>query len=501
MQAVQDMEGMHGMAGMAVGDLLPEIILLVGAVVILLVALFTPRRLQAWTAVLALATLAASALATAGLLGGAERLTFADTYAVDGTALWGKLIVLAVTAVVVAFSVDWFREDPRHGEYYTLLLMSALGAALLAGAADLMQLTLAVLLSSATGYVLTAYHRRSRRAGEAAIKYYLLGALTNGAMVYGVVLLFGLAATTTFAGLLARLPAADPLPLVAGVGLVVVGLAFKMGAVPAHAWMPDVADGAPAPVAAFVTAAPKVGALVALARLIVVLPEDGVGWRPLVALLAALTMTLGNVAALWQDDVRRLLGWSAVSQTGYGLMAVVALGRSDLAVPSLLYFLVAYVVANLAAFGVVIALRGRAARADYRGLAARHPWLTVALAVSFLSFVGIPPLAGFAAKLALFAAAIDAGYGWLAILAVVNSVISVAYYGRVLGPAYFEAARDPAGGDPPGHVVGQWAAEPFPMLGVWAAVGVAVCAALLVVLGIGADNLLHAFRASRLLPT
>ncbi|HEX7940618.1 MAG TPA: proton-conducting transporter membrane subunit, partial [Gemmatimonadaceae bacterium] len=215
--------------------------------------------------------------------------------------------------MVIALSVDWFATDPRHGEYYSLLLLSALGAVLLAGAADLMQLTLGVLLSSATGYVLTAYHRRSRRAAEAALKYYLLGALANGAMVYGVVLLFGLAATTTFSGLRARLPGSSALPLIVGTGLVTVGLAFKMGAVPAHAWMPDVADGAPAPVAAFVTVAPKVGALVALARLVAVLPAGDAGWRPLVALLAALTMTLGNVAALWQEDVRRLLGWSAVS--------------------------------------------------------------------------------------------------------------------------------------------------------------------------------------------
>lgn len=512
--AVQDstatgMSGMHGMPDMPLGDVLPEIILLVGVVVILLAALFTPRRVQVWTAALALVVLAAAAAASIALLGGAERLIFADTYAVDGPALWGKLIVFSATAMVVLLSVDWFRTDPRHGEYYTLLLMSALGAVLLAGAADLMQLTLAVLLSSATGYILVAYHRRSRRSAEAAIKYYLLGALTNGAMVYGVVLLFGLVATTTLSGLLARLPTADPVPLVAGAGLVVVGLAFKLGAVPTHAWVPDVADGAPAPVAAFVTAVPKVGALVALARLLAVLPEDGFAWRPLVSLIAALTMTLGNVAALWQDDVRRLLGWSAVSQTGYGLMAVVALGRSELAVPALLYFLAAYALANIAAFGVVVTLRGRAAREDYRGIAARHPWLALALVVSFLSFVGIPPLAGFAAKLALFGAAIDAGYTWLAVLAVANTVVSVAYYGRVLGPAYFDAARTPAAAadaatadaaDAADDSANRNPAGPFAVLGTWAAVGVAISAVALLVLGIWANGLLGAVRLARVLP-
>ena len=499
MPGTTEMPGTVEAHDMPVGDLLPELLLLGGAVVVLLFALFAPRRSQRWAALLALGTLAATVAATIALMGGEDRVTFAGTYVVDGTALWGKLIVAGVTAVIVAYSVDWFDADPRHGEYYALLLLSALGALLLAGAADLMQLTLATLLSSTTGYVLVAYHRRSRRAGEAAIKYYLLGALTNGAMVYGVVLLFGLAATTTFPGLLDRLPGAHAVPLVAGASLVVVGLAFKMGAVPAHAWMPDVADGAPAPIAAFVTAAPKVGALVALARLAVVLPEDGVGWRPLVAVIAALTMTLGNVAALWQDDVRRLLGWSAVSQTGYGLMAVVALGRSPLAVPSLLFFLVAYVLANLAAFGVVVELRGLADRQRYAGLARTRPLLAFALVVSFLSFVGIPPLAGFAAKLALFGAAIDAGYGWLAVLAALNSVVSLAYYARVLGPAYFERPGEPA--EPAEPPRAPSARQGWPaVLGPSAAIGVAVSAAAVVVLGIAADALFAVFALTRLLP-
>ena len=476
---------MSGMGGMPVGDVLPELVLLAGAVGILLFALFAPRRLQRWAAGLALTTAAATTIATIRLLSGPQRLTFADTYAVDGAALWAKLIILAITVIVIALSVDWFSEDPRQGEYYTLLLMSALGAMLLAGAADLMQMTLALLLSSATGYVLTAYHRRSRRVSEAALKYYLLGALANGAMVYGVVLLFGLATTTTFAGLLTGLEGAHSLPLVAATGLVVVGLAFKMGAVPAHAWMPDVADGAPAPVAAFITAAPKVGAVIALARLAMVLPESGVGWRPLVAVLAALTMTVGNVAALWQDDVRRLLGWSAVSQTGYVLMAIVALGRSDLAVPALLYFFVAYTAANLAAFGVVVQLRGQSSRARYAGLAAGHPFLAMALTVSFLSLVGIPPLAGFAGKLALFGATIDAGYGWLAVVAAINTVVSLFYYARVLGPAYFEAAAEPRAA--------------LPTLGRWTAVGVAATAVALVGFGIWAQPLFELFRRATLL--
>lgn len=469
--------------GMPVGDVVPELVVLVGAVVVLVAALFLPRHRQGWCAGLTVAVLGAATVVTLPMLGGGQALTFAGTYAADDAAVWAKLVVVAVTVVAVGLSVEWFRADARQGEYYALLLFSALGAMMLGGAADLMELVLGVLLSSATGYVLAAYHRASARAAEAGIKYYLLSALTNGGMLYGAVILFGLGGTTTLVGLKDGLAGADALGLIVGASLVVVGLALKLGVVPAHAWMPDVADGAPAPVAAFVTAAPKVGALVALARLVQVLPEGGVGWRPLVAVLAAATMTLGNLAALGQDDVRRLLGWSAVSQSGYGLMAVVAVARSPLAVPSLLYFLVAYSLANLAAFGVVVELGGRADRDSYRGLAATHPVLAASLLVAFLSFVGIPPLAGFTAKLALFGAAIDAGYTWLAVLAVANSVVSLAYYLRVLAPSYLETA-----------------ASPLPLVGQSAALATVACAVAVVVTGLAAEPLLHAFHLARALP-
>ncbi len=484
------MEGMEGggMGGMGamdmpVGSVAPEIVLVLGAVVVLGYALFAPRRLQAGSAVLALVTVAASAVASVAMLRGPQTLTFFDTYAADDSAVWAKLIVLAVTAVTIGLSVEWFAGDARHGEYYTLLLLSALGAVVLAGAADLMAVILGVLLSSATGYVLAAYHRTDARSGEAAIKYYLLGALTNGAMVYGAVLLFGLGATTTLLGLAGGLPGADGPALVTGTGLVVLGLAFKLGAVPAHAWVPDVADGAPAPSAAFLTVAPKVGALVALGRLAVTLPEADVGWRVVAAVLAAATMTLGNLAALGQDDVRRLLGWSAVSQSGYGLMAVVALGRSDLAVTSLLYFLAAYAVANLAAFGVVVELRGRTDRASYAGLATARPVLALVLTLSFLSLVGIPPLTGFAAKVLLFSATVDAGYTWLAVLAVANTVLSLAYYLRVLAPSYFQPL-----------------AGPVPVLGRWAGVATVASGLGVVALGVAAEPFLDAVSISRLLP-
>ena len=323
------------------------------------------------------------------------------------------------------------------------------------------------------------------------IKYYLLGALTNGLMLYGAALLFGLAGTTTLRGIGDSLAGSENWVIAVAAGLLALGLVFKMGAVPAHAWMPDVAQGAPLPSAAFLTVAAKVGALVALARLFQVLPESAVAWRPLAAVLAAATMTLGNLAALRQDDVRRLLGWSAVSQTGYALMALVAVGRSPLAVPGLLFFLAAYALGNLAAFGVVARLAGLSQRSAYAGLARSRPALALSLTVAFLSFVGIPPLAGFTGKLVLFGAAIEAGYGWLAALAAANTVLSIAYYARVLGPMYFEEPPAGEAGRPP-RLAGPFAA--------WAAAGTVLSVLSVLTVGLGAEWLLATLAGAPFLP-
>lgn len=465
----------------SLGDIVPELILVSGAIVILLFALAAPKDAQWFAALIAIATCISAAATTVAMFGGRQSPTFFDTYSTDNVALWAKLIVLVATTAVIALSRPWFARDPRHGEYYTLLLLSALGAVLLAGATDLMEIVMAIVLSSATSYVLAAYHRRSKLASEAAMKYFLLAALTSSAMLLGVAMLFGLAGTTTLAGLKDRLPD-NAAAMVIGAALVVTALAFKMGSVPAHAWMPDVAQGAPAPVAAFVTTVPKVGGLVALARLVTVLPE-AMGWRPLVALLAAATMTLGNLAALWQEDVRRLLGWSAVSQTGYALMAVVALGRSDLAIPSLIFFLLAYVLANVAAFGVVVELRGRTDRASYTGLAKAHPLLAISLVIAFLSLIGIPPLVGFTGKLALFTAAIEANYAWLAVVAAINTVVSIFYYARVIAPAYFDPLP-----------------QAVPVLGHWAATATYAATLTVIAAGVAAEPLLDSLGDSLLLP-
>lgn len=469
---------------MPVGDITGEIALVVGAAVVVLFSAFTPRRHQPFAAVLALVTCATSA----ALVGWAmarepQATTFHGTWSLDHVAGWAELVILAVTAVVVLLSPEWFRTDARHGEWYALLLFSAGGAMVMASAADLLELVVGVLLSTVTGYVMAAYHRRSALSVEAGAKYFLIGALANTFLLLGVTLLFGVAGTTTYEHARAGLSAGSPAVLVAVVVLVGVGLAFKVGATPAHQWVPDVAEGAPAPAAAFLTVVPKVGAIVALARLLSLMPDGTVGWRPLAALLAAATMTLGNLAALWQDDVRRLLGWSSVSQAGYALMAVPVVGRSDQALPALVFFVAAYAAAQVAAFGVVVELRGRTDLGDYRGLARRRPLIATALVLALLSLVGVPPLAGFAGKLLLFTATIDGGYAWLAALAVGNTVVSLFYYLRVVAPLSFD--RAPA---------------PVPVLGRWAALGTATATAVVVGLGLGPEGLLDALDGARLVP-
>lgn len=449
---------------MPVADLGPEIALITGAISALLLAIVLPQRLLGWCLAPALGALAVAAFWALAQANEA-RLTFSGTWALDGLTLWARGMIVVATALCLALAPRWFADDRRHGEFYTMTLFSALGAVAMAGAADLMQLVMAVLLSSVTGYVLAAWHRDWALSVEAGMKYFLIGALANALLVIGVILLMGMAGTSDYAALTGA-DVSSPLALT-GLALIVAGLAFKLGAVPGHAWMPDVAEGAPVPAAAFLTVVPKIGAALALYRLVHLFP-DAEMLRPLIAALSVLTMTLGNLAALWQEDVRRLIGWSSVSQSGYALMAVAVADLAPRALPSLIWFLAAYALANVTAFAVVAHLRGRTALSDYKGLARTQPGMAAALIVAFLSLVGIPPLIGFVGKLGLFLVTIDGGYTWLAIAAALNTVVSLFYYARVIAPMYFA----PPEGDAP------------VTLGMASGTVAVLCAAALVGLGI-----------------
>lgn len=417
---------------MPVSDLLPELMVLIGAAAIVVSASFLPHRLHWLCAVAAIAVLLASSVVVCLRWDDPAQLTFSGVWALDGGAGFAKLVIFGSAIAASALSPQWMATDRRHGEYYGLLLFVALGAVMMAAAADTMELIIGVLLSSVTSYALVGYHRQWSPAQEAAMKYFLIGALANALLVVGVVLLFGLTGATGYRELSAGL-AANPDPWVVTVAFVfiLVGLAFKLGATPVHMWVPDVAQAAPAPVAALVTIITKVGAAVALARFTLLLPEN-IAWPWAIALMATVTMTWGNLAALWQTNLRRLLGWSAVSQSGYALMAIVVIGVVDQALAALLVFLASYAVANLAAFSAVVYLRGRTDLSDYRGLARQRPWTAAVIILALLSFLGLPPLVGFFGKFMLFSVVIEGGYAWLAVVAVINTVVSLFYYLRVI---------------------------------------------------------------------
>ncbi|HZD73443.1 MAG TPA: NADH-quinone oxidoreductase subunit N [Actinomycetota bacterium] len=418
------------------GALAPELCLLGGAVVGLLVGLFLPRRRQWLVAVVGAVALLAGLAATAVAATQPGRMVFGESYAVDAGLNAARIIVLAATLLVVCLSVETVRGNARETEFYVLALLAALGAVMLAGASDLLALVAAYLLASVPGYALAGFVKDAAGT-EAALKYYLMGALLGIAMLAGVTILLGVSGGTTYRTLHGAIGQAPHGAVAVGVVVLLAGLAFKVGAVPAHFWVPDVTEGASAPAAAFLTTVPKVGAVVATYRLFdQALPHASVRWPLLVALLAAVSMTLGNLAAFYQTSPRRLLAYSTISQAGYVLMAVAAAGRSELATRTLLFYLAGYAVTNLGAFAVVTELPAARRLDDYGGLFRRQPWLALTLVVCLLGLVGTPPTAVFVGKLGVFTAAAGAGLAWLMVVAAINTVASVFYYLRWIVPMF-----------------------------------------------------------------
>ncbi|MCV2488420.1 proton-conducting transporter membrane subunit [Geodermatophilus sp. YIM 151500] len=429
---------------MQLAALLPEACLVVGAVAALLAGSFLPRTRQWGARLIAVTALVASGAATLVVLGDPARTVMMSAFAVDTATNVVRLVVVAGTLLVIGLGVDELAGQQRESETYALLLLSALGASVLGGSNDLLVLAVAFLLTSIPLYALIGI-RRDAGAAEAALKTYLLGALFGILLLLGLTVLYGVGGATAYAALADGLRTAPAAATAAGAVGVVAGLMFKAGGVPGHFWVPDAAQAAGTAAAGFLTTIPKVGALVAVYRLVVGLP-DTVAWSLLVAVIAAVTMTLGNLAALAQRDVRRLLGWSTVSQVGYLLLPVAVAGRTDSALPSLLLYLAGYAVTNLAAFAVVAAVPERRTVDDHRGLAATSPWLAAALVVSLLSLVGTPPTAVFLGKLTVFTAAWDGGLAWLVVVAAANTVVSLFYYLRWIGPAFRAAGGAPQDG-------------------------------------------------------
>jgi NADH-quinone oxidoreductase subunit N len=459
------------------GALVPELLLLGGAVVGLLLGAWLPRRRQWLVRLLAAGAALAGLAATAVAAMRPDEVVFGTSYAVDTFTHATRATVLVAVLVALALSTGATAGHRRETEFVVLLQLGALGTVLLGGASDLLLLFAAFLLASVPFYALAGWDK-SAHGTEAAMKYYLSGAFLGVVMLTGTAVLYGVGRATAYGALREGLAAAPVAAAAAGLVAVLAGLLFKVGGVPGHFWVPDVTEGTPAAVAAIVTTIPKIGGLVAMYRLLAVaIPAEAIDWSLLVAVLAAASMTLGNLAAFFQTTVQRLLAYSTVSQVGYLLIAVAVAGRAELARPALLFYIAGYAITNLGAFAVVAELPGARTLADYRGMARRRPALAAALVVCLLGLIGTPPTAVFVGKLTVFTAAVDGGLGWLAVVAVVNTVASVFYYLRWIAPAFRDAdAQAPAAVLQPG--------------GGAAAASAYVCAAAAVLLGVAAGAVL-----------
>jgi NADH-quinone oxidoreductase subunit N len=373
---------------------------------------------------------------------------FQDTLRADRFALFFAVLVSLGAVFTVLMSIDYLRDHPvAGGDYYTLVLLSTCGMILMAAANDLIVVFLALEIMSVAVYVLAGMLRSDRRSTEASLKYFFLGAFASGFFLYGTAFLFGAAGSTKLE-VIARVVAATPEhPFVLlGLALLLVGFGFKVAMVPFHGWTPDVYEGAPTTVTAFMAVGVKAAAFAAFARVLAVgFADAGAGLSDVLWIIAALTMTVGNVTAISQQNVKRMLAYSSIAHAGYALVGLVAATGEGGA--ALCMYLAAYTLMNLGAFAVLIALgrRGEPSETlrDLAGVGFRQPILGIAMTIFMLSLAGIPPTAGFAGKLALFSAAVNAGYVGLAVVGVLNSVVSVYYYLGVLVQMYMvEGTRE-----------------------------------------------------------
>jgi NADH-quinone oxidoreductase subunit N len=424
-----------------VSAIAPEIVVLVTALLVMMLDLFLGKEKKSWLAWLSLVGVLAAAALSYYLWDGSD-LALQDMLAADGYALFLNLVILTAAALAILFSVEYVeRIDLAQGEYYTLLLLSTTGMMLMAGAINLMTIFLALEILSIALYVLVGLNRAERRSGEAALKYLLLGAFASGFLLYGMALIYGQAGTTALAGVRAHLLSSggevSPL-LMVGLGLMIVGFGFKVALVPFQMWAPDVYQGAPTSVTAFMSVGAKAAGFAALGRVALYAFGDLQGdWVWVLAALAALTMTVGNLAALRQTNLKRMLAYSSIAHAGYILVGLAA--GNEAGISAVLFYLLTYAFMNVGAFAVIVAASRFAGTAgggesldDLAGLARRKPGLAAAMALFMLSLAGVPPLAGFLGKLYVFSAAIQADLTWLAILGVINSVISAYYYLRVV---------------------------------------------------------------------
>jgi NADH-quinone oxidoreductase subunit N len=426
--------------------ILPEILLLALAGLILVVDLFARRRasILGWLTALGLTITLVLTLLYARPNSGSE-LIFGGMLRHDWIS-FVFAVVFQFAAAVTALLSTGVNEVSDRGEYFALLVVTALGMTLMAAAADLMMLFLAIETTSIPLYILAGFLKDDERSTESGMKYFLFGAVTSAVMLYGFSLLYGFTGETNLYALADGMAAGkiSPLVIAAMAVLVLVGFGFKVSIVPFHFWSPDVYEGAPTPITAYISTASKSAGFAVLLRvMLAVFPAIAAEWTLLLAIMATATMTLGNLLALAQTNIKRMLAYSSIAHAGYAVIGLVAL--SSFGAASVVFYLVAYVVTNLAAFAVVILFArttGSETIADYAGLSRRSPGLGLVLMVAFLSLGGMPPLAGFVAKFYVFAAAVESGWIWLAFVGVLNAIIGLYYYLTVLKVVYLYRSEE-----------------------------------------------------------
>ena len=426
----------------------PEVVLAAGALVLLLVGVFRGNdslKGLSWGAVILFALAALTVIDDAP----ARELAWNQLYVADSLSAFLKILILTGAGAAVLMALPYMERVKLHRfEYPVLIVLATLGMCVMVSANNLLTLYVGLELMSLAAYVLAAFNRDEQRSSEAGLKYFVLGALSSGMLLYGVSLVYGFVGSTEFTRIAAGLSAGEERNMGALFGLVFVfaGLAFKVSAVPFHMWTPDVYEGAPTPVSAFFASAPKVAAMGLFMRVALDAFSGMIGdWRQIMIFMAIASMFVGAVGAIGQSNVKRLLAYSSINNVGFmliGLAAATAAGAS-----AVLLYLTIYLVMTIGSFLVVLSLTDSDGNAvetldDLAGLARSRPWLATALAIFMLSLAGLPPLFGFMAKLAVFNAAVDSGLWLLAVLGVLSSVIAAYYYLRVVKILFFDPPAD-----------------------------------------------------------
>lgn len=455
--------------------LLPEIFLAATAMMLLVASSGRDglgRRVSEWFSIAALVVTGILALWARGQA--PDEPFLAGMFVFDGYALFWKLLFLAATALTVMLSARFLELGKyRPGEYYSLLLLATTGMLLMASGYSLLSIWISLELMAISSYILAGYFKREKKSIEAAMKYFILGAFSSGILLYGISLLYGAAGTVQLDRLAVGLAETDAGLLVPlGWLLMAVGLFFKVAAVPFHVWTPDVYVGAPTPVTAFLASGSKVASFAILVRIFYVgLTPLAPEWQLVVAFVAVASMIWGNLAALTQTNVKRMLAYSSIAHAGYVLMGVLAFNDSGLW--AVLFYLLAYTMITLGAFGTVILLERREyageTLADYAGLARRAPLLACMMLIFMLALTGIPPTGGFFGKFYLFAAAVETGWTWVAIVGVLTSAISLYYYMGIVVNMYFKDSDR---------------ATPVPLKAPGLIAAITICAVVTVLLGI-----------------